>query len=70
MASKKHDRPNILVFMSDEHTAAITGCYGNDVIRTPHLDRLAADGVTFDAAYTNSPLCVPTKNHTKYENFD
>ena len=61
MASTQHDRPNILVFMSDEHTAAITGCYGNDVIRTPHLDRLAADGVTFDAAYTNSPLCVPAR---------
>lgn len=55
------DRPNILVIMSDEHNAAVTGCYGNTTIRTPHLDRLAARGVTFDACYCNSPLCVPSR---------
>ena len=53
--------PNIIVFMSDEHNASVTGCYGNPVVRTPNLDRLAAEGVTFDAAYTNSPLCVPAR---------
>jgi choline-sulfatase len=61
MAAPRCDRPNIVLFMSDEHTAAITGCYGNGLVRTPNLDRLAADGVTFDAAYTNSPLCVPAR---------
>jgi choline-sulfatase len=54
-------RPNILVIMSDEHNARVTGCYGNRTIRTPHLDSLAADGITFECAYTNSPLCVPAR---------
>ena len=54
-------RPNILCLMSDEHNTSIAGCYGNDIVRTPNLDRLAADGVTFDAAYTTSPLCVPAR---------
>jgi choline-sulfatase len=55
------DRPNILVIMSDEHNAGVLGCYGNKIIRTPDLDRLAARGVVFEAAYTNSPLCVPCR---------
>ncbi len=54
-------RPNILLIMSDEHNAGVTGCYGNRVVRTPNLDGLAAEGITFDAAYTNSPLCVPAR---------
>ncbi len=54
-------RPNILVIMSDEHKASVAGCYGNAIVRTPNLDRLAAQGITFDAAYTNSPLCVPSR---------
>jgi choline-sulfatase len=47
--------------MSDEHDPAVTGCYGDRVVQTPHLDRLAADGITFDGCYTNSPLCVPAR---------
>jgi choline-sulfatase len=47
--------------MSDEHDPAVTGCYGDQIVRTPHLDCLAAEGVTFDACYTNSPLCVPAR---------
>jgi len=54
-------RPNILVIMSDEHNVDVTGCYDNAIVRTPNLDRLAEGGITFDAAYTNSPLCVPSR---------
>jgi choline-sulfatase len=54
-------RPNIIVIMSDEHDPRVAGCYGNAMARTPHLDSLAADGVTFDCAYTSSPLCVPAR---------
>ncbi|NQT85518.1 sulfatase-like hydrolase/transferase, partial [bacterium] len=53
--------PNFLVIMSDEHNTSVTGCYGNRIVRTPNLDRLAAEGITFDHAYTNSPLCVPAR---------
>lgn len=55
-------RPNILLIMSDEHDPGVTGCYGNDVIRTPNLDGLAQAGVTFDACYCNSPLCAPSRS--------
>ena len=54
-------QPNILFIMSDEHDAAVTGCYGDKLVRTPNLDRLAANGITFDACYTPSPLCVPCR---------
>jgi choline-sulfatase len=53
--------PNILFICSDEHNYRVAGCYGNSLARTPNLDRLAARGVTFDAAYTNSPLCAPSR---------
>ena len=52
---------NLLFIFSDEHTREITGCYGNDFIRTPNLDRLAARGTRFDQAYTNCPICVPAR---------
>jgi len=53
--------PNILLIISDEHNASVTGCYGNDVIKTPSLDHLAARGVVFENCYTNSPLCAPSR---------
>jgi len=53
--------PNILVIISDEHNAGVTGCYGNRIVKTPNLDSLAAAGVSFENAYTNSPLCVPCR---------
>ena len=53
--------PNILLIISDEHNAGVLGCYGNRLARTPSLDALAARGVTFESAYTNSPLCVPCR---------
>jgi choline-sulfatase len=60
-ASRRGDKPNVLFIISDEHNASVTGCYGNGIVRTPHLDALAARGATFDACYTNSPLCVPSR---------
>ena len=54
-------RPNILCIMSDEHDPAVLGCYGDPLVQTPHLDGLAQRGVTFDACYCNSPLCVPSR---------
>ena len=54
-------RPNILLLMTDEHGAQFSGTYGHPFIRTPAMDRLAAEGVTFDAAYCNNPLCVPSR---------
>jgi choline-sulfatase len=52
---------NLLFLCSDEHQRAITGCYGNRIVRTPNLDRLARFGTVFGTAYCNSPLCVPSR---------
>ncbi|MCB1740933.1 MAG: sulfatase-like hydrolase/transferase [Gammaproteobacteria bacterium] len=52
---------NLILICSDEHNREITGCYGNDIVRTPNLDALAARGTRFDNAYTNCPICVPAR---------
>ena len=52
---------NLLVVMSDEHSRRVLGSYGHAMIKTPHLDRLAAQGVRFTDAYCNSPICVPSR---------
>jgi choline-sulfatase len=54
-------RPNILVLLPDEQSVHALGCYGSRAAQTPHIDRLAAQGATLDAAYTNCPLCVPSR---------
>ena len=52
---------NVLFIMSDQHSRSVTGCYGNDVVQTPNMDRLAARGTRFANAYCNSPICVPSR---------
>ncbi len=61
-------RPNILVLCSDEQRTDTLGCYGpvygvqgNPVLRTPHIDRLAEEGVRFDRVYVPYPLCSPAR---------
>ncbi len=53
---------NLLLITSDEHTRRAAGCYGSPLIKTPNLDRLAAGGTLFRSAYSNSPLCVPSRS--------
>ena len=52
---------NLLYIISDEHTYKTVGSYGNSAIQTPHIDRLAAEGVRFTNAYCPSPTCVPCR---------
>ncbi len=52
---------NVLFILSDEHNRDMSGCYGNQIVQTPNIDALAARGVTFDSAYCNSPICVPSR---------
>jgi arylsulfatase len=54
-------RPNILYLMTDQHRADCLGCAGNRVIKTPHLDSIAADGVLFSNAYSSTPSCTPAR---------
>ena len=50
------DRPNVLWFVVDDMSANFS-CYGETVIRTPHVDELATEGLTFTRAYATSPVC-------------
>ena len=52
---------NLLIIMSDQHSRAAMGCYGHPFVRTPHLDRLAAQGSRFTACWTPSPVCIPAR---------
>jgi choline-sulfatase len=54
-------KPDILLFLSDQHHAGYAGHCGHDLVRTPNLDRLAREGVVFENAYTPCPLCVPAR---------
>lgn len=57
----RKDRPNILLIMSDQHGPMFSHTYGHPLVRTPNMDRLAQQGATFDAAYCNAPLCIPSR---------
>ncbi len=61
-AAKGQKKPNIMLIMSDEHNQRVSGCYGDTIVKTPNIDSLAAQGVTFDSHYCNSPLCVPSRS--------
>ncbi len=54
-------KPNILVIVSDEHHARMTGYRGHARVKTPNLDRLAAEGTHFTRAYCNTPICGPSR---------
>jgi len=54
-------KPNILMICSDQHTARVTGCYGDQIVETPNLNALAAEGCRFDSFYCNNPICVPSR---------
>lgn len=52
---------DVFVFISDQHTADLCGFRENVAVKTPHLDELARNGVTYNNAYTSCPLCVPAR---------
>lgn len=54
-------RPNILMLMADQLRVDCVAAYGNKAIRTPHLDRIAREGVRFENAYTSVPSCTPAR---------
>lgn len=55
------EKTNVVFILTDNHGAWTLGCYGNPDIRTPHIDQLAAEGIRFTEAFSNNPVCSPTR---------
>jgi arylsulfatase A len=53
--------PNVVLIVADDLGYGDLGCYGNAAVKTPNLDRMAAEGMRFTDFYANSPMCSPTR---------
>jgi arylsulfatase A-like enzyme len=54
-------RPNIVFVLADDHTTQAISCYGSELARTPHIDRIAAEGMRFDHAFCVESICSPSR---------
>lgn len=55
-------KKKVILIMTDSQRMDMVGCYGNPDMKTPNLDRLAAEGIRFDCAYTTQPVCQPARS--------
>ncbi|MDR9364390.1 MAG: sulfatase [Balneolaceae bacterium] len=61
LSAEMSDKPNVLFIVSDDLTATAISSYGNEVIQTPNIDQLAAEGTRFTRAYSQYPVCGPSR---------
>src|SRR5579884_43663 len=61
VAAAEGRRPNVLLIIPDQLRGQALGCAGNPDVRTPHIDRLAAQGVLFRRTFANTPVCCPAR---------
>ncbi len=54
-------QPNIVFIMADDHAAKAISCYGGGINHTPHLDRIASEGMRFDHCYVTNSICTPSR---------
>ena len=52
---------NVVFIIGDDHSTEVLGAYGNKIVKTPNLDKMAQRGVLFSHAYVNSPVCSPSR---------
>lgn len=60
-AAAQQAKPNIILFLADDHGQEFAGCYGNKVVQTSHLDALARTGMRFNNVFAASPTCSPSR---------
>jgi arylsulfatase A-like enzyme len=60
-AQPERHRPNMIFILSDDVAMGDLGCYGQQLIQTPHLDRMAAEGTRYLQAYTGTSVCAPAR---------
>ncbi len=61
MESTTQEKPNILWIMADDMGTDL-GCYGNKSVKTPNLDKLSSEGITFTSAFTVTPVSSPSRS--------
>lgn len=61
VAAQEPRQPNIVLLLADDLGYGEVGCYGQKKIETPHLDRLAAEGLRFSQHYAGAPVCAPSR---------
>lgn len=54
-------RPNIVFILTDDHPVSALGCYGNRILKTPNMDRIATEGFRFTNAFVTNSLCAPSR---------
>jgi len=60
-ATAQAEKPNIIYLMSDDQSSYTLGCYGNPDVQTPHIDRLAEEGIAFDNHYVTTAICMASR---------
>ncbi len=60
-ADTQPKRPNIIIMMTDDHTAQAMSCYGSGLVETPNLDRLAREGMLFENCYVSNAISGPSR---------
>src|SRR5687768_6790373 len=61
VAPAAEKKPNIIFILSDDIAQGDLGCYGQKLIKTPNLDRMAAEGTRFEQAYCGTSVCAPSR---------
>ena len=59
--SNRSDRPNIVLLCADDLGLGDVGCYGASLVKTPHIDRIAAEGIRFTDAHSAAATCTPSR---------
>lgn len=61
ISSCAQEKPNFIFILTDDQSYGMLGCTGNEIVKTPHIDQLANDGVLFTNAHITSAICTPSR---------